>query len=180
MIEIRPARPEELDTIWPLVCRAVARMNQQGNPQWGSDYPTRALYAGDIARGQLYAALVDGALAGVACVNTDESPEYAPLPWTTAQPALVIHRMAVDPAFQHQGVGSALFTFAQDLAFRRGLEAMRIDTYSLNHTMQALIRRMGFQQVGEIHLHGRPLTYPCFEKHLAGRGPRRGKGGACV
>ena len=51
-LTIRPARPEELEAVWALVGRAVAHMNAQGNPQWGADYPTRALYAGDLARGE--------------------------------------------------------------------------------------------------------------------------------
>ena len=165
-IVIRPARGEELEEIWALVGRAVAHMNQLGNPQWGPDYPTRDFYAGDMARGELYAALVDGRLAGVACINTDQSPAYAPLPWTTCPPAVVIHRMAVEPACQRKGVGAAFFRFAEEEARRRGLTALRLDTYSLNHRMQALIRKMGFTQVGEIHLHGRPLPYPCFEKDL--------------
>ncbi len=165
-IKVRPACRAELDQIWVLVGRAVTHMNQLGNPQWGADYPTREYYAGDIDRGELYAAVADGQLAGVACINTDESPEYDPLPWTTCRPAMVIHRMAIDPAFQRRGVGSALFTFAEGEARRRGISAMRIDTYSLNDRMQALIGKMGFTKVGEIHLHGRPLTYPCFEKDL--------------
>ena len=123
-------------------------------------------HPGQLEHLELYAALVEGRLAGVACINTAESPEYDPLPWTTARPAVVIHRMAVDPACQRGGVGSAFFRFAEDEARRLGLKAMRLDTYSLNHRMQALIRKMGFTQVGEIHLHGRPLTYPCFEKDL--------------
>ena len=97
-IAIRLARREELEEIWALVGRAVVHMNQLGNPQWGEDYPTRDFYAGDIDRGELYAAVIDGRLAGVACVNTSESPEYDPLPWTTSRPAVVIHRMAIDPA----------------------------------------------------------------------------------
>ena len=115
-ILIRPAQAEELDTIWAMVGRAVADMNARGNPQWGADYPTRDFYAGDISRGELYAALVDGQLAGVACINTSESPEYDPLPWTTVRPAMVIHRMAVDPTCQRSGIGSAFFRFAQEEA----------------------------------------------------------------
>ena len=108
---IRPARAEELDAIWAMVVRAVADMNARGNPQWGADYPTRDFYAGDIGRGELYAALADGQLAGVACINTSESPEYDPLPWTTVRPAMVIHRMAVDPACQRSGIGAAFFHY---------------------------------------------------------------------
>lgn len=169
MTELRKARPQDLDQIWALVGRAVAHMNALGNPQWGEDYPTADFYREDIRRGELYAAFVDGTLAGAACINTDEAPEYAAVPWTTTPPAVVIHRMAVDPACQRTGVGRALFRFAEEEARRRGLSAMRIDTYSLNRRMQALIRSQGFVQVGEIHLHGRPLTYPCFEKNLVSR-----------
>ena len=74
MIEIRPARAEELDAVWLLVRRAVAHMNELGNPQWGEDYPTRDFYADDLARGELYAARSGGVLAGAACINTAEAP----------------------------------------------------------------------------------------------------------
>lgn len=166
MITIRPASAGELDAIWALVTRAVTHMNALGNPQWGEDYPTPDFYQADLRRGELFAAEVDAALAGVACLNTEEAPEYAPLPWTSASPAMVIHRMAVDPVFQREGVGSSFFAFAEAEARRRGLRAIRLDTYSKNGRMQALIRKMGFRQVGEIRLHGRPLPFPCFEKAL--------------
>ena len=165
-ITIRPARHDELDSIWALVQRAVDGMHRQGNPQWGEDYPTRSFYAGDLERGELFAAEAGGILAGVACINTAQAPEYAPMPWTTEDHAVVIHRMAVDPVFQGQGVGQALFAFAEAQALSQGVSAMRIDTYSFNHPMQALIQKMGFTPVGHIHLHGRPLVYPCFEKAL--------------
>lgn len=166
MLTIQKAAPEELDEIWAMVVRAVAHMNRLGNPQWGEDYPTRQFYADDIARGELYAARVDGQLAGVACINTEQAPEYAAVPWQTPPRAIVVHRMAVEPRLQRCGVGAALFRHAEQLARERGLRAFRLDTYSLNDRMQGLLLRLGFQQAGEIHLHGRPLTYPCFEKTL--------------
>ena len=56
MTEIRLARPEDVDAIWALVQRAAAHMQSLGNPQWGEDYPTRAHYAADQARDELYVA----------------------------------------------------------------------------------------------------------------------------
>lgn len=169
MPEIRLAVAADLETLWPMVGRAVAHMNALGNPQWGEDYPTRDHYADDLARGELYAACGgDGALLGVVCLNTQQSPEYAPLPWRSSGPALVIHRMAVDPAAQRQGVGRAFFAFAEELAREKGLGAIHADTYSLNERMQALFLRLGYAQVGQVHF-GRPhrhLGYPCFEKVL--------------
>ena len=73
MPAIRRAAPADLDAVWSLVGRAVAHMNAIGNPQWGADYPTRALYAGDIDRGELYAACSEtGAILGAACLNRSE------------------------------------------------------------------------------------------------------------
>ena len=166
-MEIRLARAEDLDTVWALAQRAVAWMNGQGNPQWGQDYPTRSLYAGDVERGELYAAWAGEQLLGVACINTDQSFEYTAVNWKIPGPAMVVHRMAVDPGAQGQGVGGSLLAHAEALARQRGLPVMHVDTYSQNTRMQRLILRHGFCRRGEIHLHGRPLPYPCFEKVLS-------------
>ena len=168
MLTITPARGEEIETIWPMVTRAVTHMNALGNPQWGEDYPTRAHYATDLDRGELYAAREDGKILGVACLNTARAVEYAPLPWKSGGPALVIHRMAVDPEVQRRGVGRALFTFTEELARKKGLAAIHADTYSLNEGMQTLFLAMGYSRVGFVRF-GRPyreLDYPCFEKLL--------------
>ena len=166
MVTIQKATAEELDAIWAMVRRAVAQMNELGNPQWGGDYPLREDYAGDIARGELYTARVDGALAGVACINTEQSPEYADLSWQTENKAVVIHRMAVDPEFQRHGMGKAFFRYMEETARELGLRALRLDTYSLNDRMQRLILSQGFRKVGQVRFRSRPLPFPCFEKAL--------------
>ncbi len=169
MPEIRPAAAGDLDEIWAIVCRAVAQMNALGNPQWGADYPTKSHYAADLARGELYIAQGGGgAILGVACLNTDQAPEYAPLPWRIPGPAMVIHRMAVDPAAQRQGVARALFLFAEEFALRMGLRVLHVDTYAQNQRMRALISSLAYEEVGFVHFDrvNRPLPFPCFEKVL--------------
>ena len=164
MVAIRSARPGDLSPLWDLVRRAVAHMNALGNPQWGSDYPTLALYTADQAAGELYVA-VNGAgrVLGCACINGAESPEYAAVAWS-ASPAYSVHRLAVDPEVPRQGVATALMAYAEELARRAGVPALHVDTYARNDRMQALFRKRGFRQVGAISLHGRPEPYPCFEK----------------
>ena len=168
-IMIRPARAEDLDAIWPMVSRAVVHMNQLGNPQWGEDYPTRAHYAADQARDELYVAEdEDGTILGAVCLNQDQAPEYALLPWAISGPAMVLHRLAVDPAAQRRGVGRSFFQFAEAMARCHGLPTFHLDTYARNDRMQALIRSQGFTQVGMVHFdrEGRPDGFPCFEKVL--------------
>lgn len=164
---IRPAVGEDLDKLWPMVRRAVQKMNAEGSEQWGDDYPTREFYAGDIERGELWvAASPEGQIHGVALMTDAEEESYRAVPWTIPAPVLVIHRLAVDPDLQRSGVGAALFRHAESLALEKGLRAIHIDTYGKNAAMQGLILSRGFVEIGEIHIHDRPLAFPCFEKTL--------------
>lgn len=168
MNTIRAVRPEELDRVWALVRAAVAKMNAGGSYQWGEDYPTREDFAVPLAAGELYAACDESdAILGVVVLNTWEEPVYGELKgWRVPSPALVIHKMAVDPAAQGKGVASSLFAFAVGLAQERGLRSLRGDTYTENKTMQHLFRRFGFRQVGSVHFPGRPLPFPVYERVL--------------
>lgn len=167
MTTVRAAVPADLEALWALVQRAVAHMNAIGNPQWGADYPTRAHYEGDLAAGELYVAVNgEGRLLGCACINGKESPEYAEVAWSYTGPVLSVHRLAVDPEVQRQGVATALIAHAEDLARSQGVKALHVDTYAKNDRMQALFTKRGYVQRGDISLHGRPLRYPCFEKRL--------------
>lgn len=168
MDTIRTVRPEELDRVWELVRAAVARMNAGGSFQWAEDYPSREDFAVPLAAGELYAACDRAdSILGVVVLNTWEEPEYGGLEgWSVPGPALVIHKMAVDPAAQGKGVAGALFAFALDLARERGLASLRGDTYTENGTMQHLFRRFGFRRVGQVHFPGRPLPFPVYERVL--------------
>ena len=168
MPTIRRARPEELDSIWTLVRAAIALMNAQGSFQWSDDYPTREDFAQPLSRGELYAACgEDGELLGVAVFNTFEDPCYEELDgWTARPPALVIHKMAVDPAAQGKGTAAALFAYAIELTRTMGLRSLRGDTYILNQKMQHLFQKFGFRRVGEVHFPDRPLEFPVYEKVL--------------
>ena len=167
-IIIRPAIPADVDAIAAYLPQVKAGMHERGNPQWGKQYPERADYAGDLERRELYVAELDGGVAGAFCANTNGAAEYVQLTWTTSAPALVIHRLAVNPAFWHRGVGRACFAGAEDVARGLGLGALRVDTYSANREMQALIKARGFSFVGEIHFDRDGLAGPyfCFEKAL--------------
>lgn len=165
MLTIRPAVPDDLAHIMAIVERAVDEMNHRGNPQWGPGYPSLAHYAGALAEGSLYVA-EDGALLGCAVFNTEEEPAYASVSWSLPGPALVIHKMVVDPDAQRRGVASALFAQCEALARAQGLSSLRVDTYTKNDRMQSLLRKQGFSLAGEVHFPMNPLPYLCFEKIL--------------
>lgn len=168
MLTIRTVRPDELDAVWGLVQRAAQRMREQGNPQWDADYPHPSHFAEGIAAGDLFAVCgAEDNILGVAILNTWYEPCYDELTgWTQAPPALAIHKMAVDPAAQRMGVGSALFSHALSMAREAGLRSVRIDTYTLNTPMRSLIVKFGFRPVGEVFFPNRPLPYIVYEKNI--------------
>ena len=129
-------------------------------PQGGEKQLIQAITGRQVPPGGLPANV------GCAVFNTQEEPAYAAIPWSVPGPAMVIHKLAVDPAVQRRGVASALFACCEDLARQQGIASLRIDTYSLNDRMQALIRRQGFTPTGAVHFPINPLPYPCFEKVL--------------
>ena len=167
MTTVRLAHWSELDVIWALVQRAVARMHERGNDQWGDQYPERADFASDIEQGELWCVADESdTVLGVAAMICRHEPDYAHVPFRRPEPALSMHRVAVDPVQEGRGVGSALFAQFERLGRARGVEALRIDTYSLNDRMQFLIKKHGFDYVGDTHYPRRPLPYHCYEKLL--------------
>jgi 2-amino-4-hydroxy-6-hydroxymethyldihydropteridine diphosphokinase len=150
-----------------LVRRAVPLMRAQGNLQWSDDYPNEQVFGADIAAGQLWLAEIDEAVAGIAAITTDQSPEYADVGWDLNEPAVVVHRLAVDPDFRGRGVADALMRQAEVVARERGITVLRIDTNTQNPATQRLFPKLGYTYAGEISLAFRPgLRFVCYEKRL--------------
>lgn len=150
-----------------LIRSVVPAMHAQGNMQWSDDYPSREMLARDLANGNLWVAESSSALAGVAAITTDQSPEYADAGLNLSEPAVVVHRLAVDPNFRGAGVGAALMRQAEVVARSRGMRVLRVDTNTQNRATQRLFPNMGYALAGEIGLGHRPgLRFLCYEKRL--------------
>jgi ribosomal protein S18 acetylase RimI-like enzyme len=150
-----------------LVRRVVPLMQASGNFQWTDDYPNEAVFAADIEQSQLWVTELDGTIAGVAALTQDQDAEYAQADWDVSEPALVTHRLAVDPAAQGKGVALALMAAAENQAVAQGLKVLRVDTNSENAATQRLFPKLGYRFAGEITLAFRPgLRFFCYEKRL--------------
>ena len=157
----------DLPAILALVRRVVPLMQASGNFQWSADYPNAEVFTNDIAHQQLWVAELDGAVAGVAALTQDQDAEYAQADWDVTVPALVTHRLAVDPAAQGRGVALALMEQAEKEARAQGLKVLRVDTNSENIATQKLFPKLGYRFAGEITLAFRPgLRFFCYEKQL--------------
>jgi ribosomal protein S18 acetylase RimI-like enzyme len=167
-MQIRLATQDDLPGLMALVRRVVPLMLAAGNRQWDEGYPNESVFERDIALGQLWVAEVESNIAGVAALTMDQEPEYAQAEWDMDANALVVHRLAVDPAFRGAGVASALMQKAEDVATERRFAVVRVDTNTENAATQRLFPKLGYRFAGEIGLGMRPgLRFFCYEKTIA-------------
>ena len=167
-MRVRLGTQEEVQAVMALVQRVVPLMRAEGNWQWDDAYPNPAVFTTDVQRGQMWIVAVDGAVAGVAAITTDQEPEYAQVGWDLEEVAVVVHRLAVDPAFRGLGVAKALMARAEAVARDRGIRVLRVDTNSHNEATQRLFPKLGYVYAGEIGLGFRPgLRFRCYQKRLS-------------
>jgi GNAT superfamily N-acetyltransferase len=167
-MQLRKAVSEDIPAIMALVRLVVPLMRAIGNLQWDDDYPNPAVFESDVNLGQLWLAEIDGEIAGVAAITTDQEPEYANVGWDTNETAIVVHRLAVDPAFQGKGVAKALMQQAEAVARDRSIAILRVDTNSHNQATQQLFPKLGYIYAGETGFSFRPgLRFLCYEKRIS-------------
>jgi ribosomal protein S18 acetylase RimI-like enzyme len=167
-MRIRLATEDDLPALMQLLRRVVPLMRASGNLQWDDNYPNEAVFQRDIDLSQLWVAEVDAGIAGVAAVTMDQEPDYAQVGWDIKEPAVVVHRLAVDPAFRGLGAAGALMQKAEEVAIERAIDVLRVDTNTQNEATQRLFPKLGYLLAGEISLAFRPgLRFLCYEKRLA-------------
>jgi ribosomal protein S18 acetylase RimI-like enzyme len=165
---MRQATENDLPALMELVRRVIPLMRATGNLQWDENYPNEAVFRRDIHLDQLWIAEIDTGIAGVAAVTMDQEPDYAQVGWDIEEPAMVVHRLAVDPAFRGLGAAGALMQKAEEIAVQRAITVLRVDTNTQNEATQRLFPKLGYQLSGEISLAFRPgLRFLCYEKRLA-------------
>lgn len=165
---IRLATLDDIEPIMRLVKEVVPLMRESGNFQWDDKYPNPEVFAGDIALEQLWVAEIDGDIAGVSAITTEQSEEYANVGWDLTEPAIVTHRLAVNLQYRGRGVAEELLTQAEVVANNQKISILRIDTNSNNKATQRLFPKMGYVYAGETGLGHRPnLKFYCYEKRLS-------------
>lgn len=164
---IRLATLNDIPAIMDLIAEVVPAMNAAGNFQWDATYPNAGVFENDIDHGQLWVAEVDGSIAGISAITTDQETEYANVGWDLNETAIVTHRLAVSMRFRGQGVAARLLQQAEEEAIKRGINTLRIDTNTNNKATQQLFPKLGYLYAGEIGLGFRPnLRFYCYEKRL--------------
>ncbi|WP_442602373.1 GNAT family N-acetyltransferase [Paenibacillus sp. KN14-4R] len=169
MMELTIMRLESKDKkgIMSLFRTVTKHLQSQGNYQWDRFYPNGIIIGRDLRERNLFGIKMDNQIVGVVVLDTKQSDRYGSLPWSEREgKSACIHRLAVHPDYQGQGIGKQLLQFAENLALQQGNSDIRLDVYTGNAGALSMYKRAGYQQVGEIKFPFRQVPYRCFEKIL--------------
>lgn len=158
---------KDITSIMDLIKDNIVDMESKGIYQWNEHYPEQVIFEKDINNETLYLIKNDEECLGIIVFDEEQSPEYKEVGWLTeGNKVLVIHRLAVNPKYQKQGIARLLMNFAEDIAIKEGYTAIRLDAYSGNSRALNLYENRGYKKTGQLFFPYRELPFYCYEKNL--------------
>ncbi|AZO95148.1 GNAT family N-acetyltransferase [Halocella sp. SP3-1] len=164
-MSISLAVPNDIIEIMELVKSCIIDLEAHKIYQWNKNYPTVDHFEGDIENKSLYIFKDGGVNQGIITINETQPLEYKKLNWLINDSrVMVIHRLAVKPIFQRQGIGQRLMNFAENFAFNNDYDSIRLDAYSGNPRAIKFYENRGYKKIGQVFFPGRTLPFYCYEK----------------
>ena len=158
---------EDITLIVDLIKDIIIDMETKGIYQWNEHYPSQSIFENDINNETLYLMKNDHECLGIIVFDEQQSPEYKEIDWLTeGKKVLVIHRLAINPKYQKQGIARLLMDFAENIAIKKGYTSIRLDAYSGNPRALKLYENRGYEKTGQLFFSFRELPFYCFEKKL--------------
>jgi ribosomal protein S18 acetylase RimI-like enzyme len=166
-MEIAYAVENDIERVMSLIKDCIRDMESHGIHQWGEYYPTRDIIQDDIENRSLYTTKEDDEVLGIIAINEEQPPEWEKVNWSTQEGRiLTVHRLAVKPIRQEQGIARRLLDYAEDYAVYNGYKSIRLDAYSGNPRALKLYEKHGYKRVGQVCFPSRNLPFYCYEKIL--------------
>jgi ribosomal protein S18 acetylase RimI-like enzyme len=163
-MDISPGNRGDLTAVMDLVRDCISYMESQGIHQWDELYPNCKVFEKDLGKRLLYLAKEEeGQCLGMVTLHDYQPAEYALVKWQfVTDRFMVIHRLAVHPHFEGQGLAKRLMEFAEEKARDGGYEAIRLDAFTENPRALGLYNRLGYRNAGTVTFRNR--LFLCFEK----------------
>ena len=153
-MEIRKCREEDIARTGNFYDRVVKQLDEHVNyPRWiYRVYPSEGTVRSMTEAGAQYVCTHEGDIVGAFALD-DRPPEcFSNGSWRRDLPAgsyMVLHALAVDPAFQRRGAASEIVRFCIDRAKSEGYRAMRVDIIPDNVPARTLVEKHGFVYAGD-------------------------------
>lgn len=152
-MEIRLARPEEATRALEILTICGTEMHDRfGVPDWVLP-GVAGIVASDAVAARLYLVSHDGGAIGTFTLCDEPDAYFGTAAWSDAQgTAIYLHRFAILPGQQSQGLGARCMQFMEQLAVRRRREWIRLDALKLDPRSRAFYERSGFADRGVAYI----------------------------
>ena len=126
-LEIRPLRPgDSIEQITTLLHRAYAGLAADGF-SYVATHQSTEITASRLQSGEPFVALTDNRIVGTITLYTTSNDPDAP--------AIYLHdgsayfgQFGIEPSVQGRGIGTAMLRFLEDVAVKKGIETIALDT----------------------------------------------------
>ena len=162
---IRKGSYNDLNDIVDLVTACRLNMEEQNIYQWNHTYPLAKDFEKDISKEELFVKESGGEVIGCVVLSLEMDEFYKNVSWKDSNhKALYVHRLAVLPKFQGQGIARELMDFAEDYALKNNIQSVRLDTFSQNKRNQKFYLNRGYKQLESIYFpHQSEFPFYCYE-----------------
>lgn len=165
---IRKALVQDIPLIKKITEACAQHMIDQGIYQWNKNYPSLEVLTKDVTANNVYVYLQGQEIVGTVMFSMEMDDFYHEIDWLTLNAKqLYVHRLAVHPTYQRQGIARALMDFGEALAKQKECLSVRLDTFSQNPRNNRFYQARKYQQVGQVFFeHKSKAPFYCYEKVL--------------
>jgi GNAT superfamily N-acetyltransferase len=156
-MNVRPARPGEIEVVLDVLADASAWLRARGIEQWPERFDASWVMPA-IERGETWIGEVEGDVVGTLVVEWEDELFWAGYP----ADAGYLHRLAVSR--RGTGLGAQLLRWAERLTAGAGKPWLRLDCVAWNHPLRAYYERAGYEHVGDVTVG--PYTQARYQKRV--------------
>jgi GNAT superfamily N-acetyltransferase len=157
-MNIRPARPDEVDVVLDVLADAASWLRKRGVEQWPERFE-RDWVLPAIERSETWLAEHDGDIVGSLVVQWEDPLFWAEYP----NDAGYLHRLAV--RLHGEAMGAQLLQWAEQHAADAGKTYLRLDCVASNESLRAYYERAGYERVADVTVG--PYTQARYEKRVS-------------
>ena len=148
-IEIRQARPDEVEIVAGILGEAARWLTDSGMTMWRDNELIPERIAEDVKAGLFFLACCDGTPAGTVKFQLEDRQFWPDVP---EGESAFIHRLAVKREYSGMGVSTGIFKWSVERARGLGKLWLRLDCEAARPRLRAVYERFGFRHHSDRHV----------------------------
>lgn len=139
---IRPATPDDIETVSAILQEAARWLEDTGKPMWRDSELLPSRIGDDVNADLFVIAMLNTEPAGIIKFQLQDSLFWPDVPQTDSA---FVHRLAVRRRFAGKGVSTALLNWAAEKARSMGKRYLRLDCEASRPKLRAVYELFGFR-----------------------------------